>query len=191
MQLKNLKTKFLGKNTIYYKKIDSTQSEIWRLHEKDAPNGTLVLAEIQTNGKGTHGRVWHTDESNNIAFSFFIKMDCNIKNIEGLTIECAKIIVEILKNKYDIELQIKDPNDIVFNNKKIGGILTQSKVINETVKVLVVGIGINTSQIEFHDEIKNIATSIKKEFNIDVDVIDFIEEFCYIFEKKIIERMKR
>ena len=68
MQLKNLKTKFLGRNSIYYKEIDSTQSEILRLIEnKEAKNGTLVMADIQTNGKGTHGRIWHTDETNNIA----------------------------------------------------------------------------------------------------------------------------
>ena len=73
MQLKNLKTKFLGRNSIYYKEIDSTQSEILRLIEnKEAKNGTLVMADIQTNGKGTHGRIWHTDETNNIAFSFVI-----------------------------------------------------------------------------------------------------------------------
>ena len=60
MQLKKLKTKFLGKNSIYYKEIDSTQSEIWRLIQtKTAPNGTLVFADIQTKGKGTHGRIWH------------------------------------------------------------------------------------------------------------------------------------
>ena len=56
-------------NFIFYKKIDSTQNEIWRLIEsKTIKNKTLIMADIQTNGKGTHGRIWHTDEEKKIAF---------------------------------------------------------------------------------------------------------------------------
>lgn len=191
MQLKKLKTKFLGKNSIYYKEIDSTQSEIWRLIQtKTAPNGTLVFADIQTKGKGTHGRIWHTDEKGNIAFSFFIKMDCNINKLEGITIEIAKIIIDILEKQYQIKLEIKEPNDIVYKNKKIGGILTETKVISENVKYLVVGIGINTKKQNFSKDIENIATSIKKEFNIDIDTEEFISEFCNKFEKELYERIE-
>jgi len=190
MQLKNLTTNFLGRNSIYYKEIDSTQSEIWRLIEnKSVPNGTLIFADIQTKGKGTHGRIWHTDEKNNIAFSFFIQMDCNIKRLDGITLEIANMIVDIFKTKYEIDLDIKEPNDIVFNNKKIGGILTETKVICENVKELVIGIGINTEKENFSEDIKNIATSIKKEFNVNINVKEFISEFCNRFEKEIIKRI--
>jgi len=189
MQLENLKTKFLGKNSIYYSKIDSTQSEIWRLIENNTtPNGTLVFADIQNKGMGTHGRVWHTDEANNIAFSFFIKTNCNIQKLDGITIKIANIIVNIFKEQYAINLQVKEPNDIVFNNKKIGGILTQTKLVNEKVKYIVVGIGINTKKEKFTDDIKHIATSIKKEFKIEVDTKKFIAEFCNRFEKELQNR---
>lgn len=191
MQLKNLTTNFLGRNSIYYKEIDSTQSEIWRLIEnKMALNGTLVFADIQTKGKGTHGRIWHTDEKNNIAFSFYIQMDCNIEKLDGITLEIANIIVDIFKTQYKIDLEIKKPNDIVFNNKKIGGILTETKVISGNVKHLVVGIGINTEKENFSEDIKDIATSIKKEFNVDIDIKAFIAEFCNRFENEIIKRME-
>lgn len=191
MKLENLKTKFLGRNNIYYKEIDSTQNEIWKLYEESSPNGSLVIADIQTSGRGTHGRIWHTDEANNIAFSFFVRMDCNVKKLQGITIEIAKIIVNIFKNKHGITLKIKEPNDIVFNNKKIGGILTETKVICGNVKCLSVGIGINTAQEEFADDINKIASSIKKEFNIDVNREEFIEEFCNAFEKEIMERIDK
>lgn len=184
MKLKNLKTNFLGKDCIHYKEIDSTQNEIWRLIEnKAALSGTVVYADIQTKGKGTHGRIWHTDEANNIAFSFFLEMNCNIKKLEGITIKTAEIIIEIFKTKYGIKLDIKKPNDIVYKGKKIGGILTETKVIGENVKYLIVGIGINTSKEKFSDDIKKCATSIKKEFNVDVNVEEFITEFCNLFEK--------
>lgn len=186
IKLPNLNTKYLGKNTIFFNTIDSTQSEIWRIIEKENfKNGTLAIADIQINGQGTHGRTWYTQESNNIAFSFGIKADFNIKKLEGITTKIANIIVEIMKKNYQISLDIKHPNDIVYNNKKIGGILTQTKIIGEEVKYLVIGIGINTNQVNFAKEISKIATSIKKEFGIEINQLEFVSKFCNEFEKEI------
>lgn len=128
MQLKNLKTSFLGKKTFYYRTIDSTQREIIRrIDENKIEDGTLIFADFQTSGIGTHGRIWHTDEENNIAFSIYIEMNCDISKLENLTVKIAEIIIEILKDKYGIQLEIKEPNDIYFNSKKLGGILTRKQ----------------------------------------------------------------
>lgn len=176
----------------FYRKIDSTQLEIWRRIEANKiDNKTVVIADIQTNGKGTHGRKWHTDEVNNIAFSFFRQINCEIDKLDGLTTEMAQIILDIFKEIYQIELQIKLPNDIFYNDKKVGGILSETKVSGNIVKYIVVGIGINTCQTEFDAEIKDIATSIKNEFGIDVDRMKIIEEFCNRFEKRISERIEK
>lgn len=176
MQLKDCK--------FYYKTLDSTQDEAW----KKVLNGTekgIVISNIQTKGRGTHGRTWFTDEENNIAFSIFVSLNCNIKKLENITIKIAEVIVDILNKNYQIKLDIKKPNDIVFKGKKIGGILTEIKSINETVKFLVVGIGLNTNKVFFNEEIKNIATSIKKEFGISIETNEFIDEFCNRFENEI------
>ena len=179
-------------NFIFYKKIDSTQNEIWRLIEsKTIKNKTLIMADIQTNGKGTHGRIWHTDEEKNIAFSYYIEPNCKSENLEGITIEIAQILVKIFKEFYGIKLDIKKPNDIMIKDKKVGGILTESKVSSEIVKFLVIGIGINTEKMNFTDDIKNIATSIKKEFGIEVDRKKIITNFCEEFEKTLIRRIKK
>lgn len=191
MKLKNLRTKVLARNVLHFKTIDSTQSEVWRLINKNAPSGTIVIADIQTAGKGTHGRIWHTDNENNIAFSFFVQLDCNITKLTGITTKIAEIIVETFKEKYNIELDIKSPNDIMHNNKKLGGIITETKMVGENVKYLVVGIGINTSKEHFTDDIKDIATSIKKEFNIDVDTQEVIAEICNKIEEQIINNLRR
>ena len=176
----------------FYRKIDSTQLEIWRRIEANKiDNKTVVIADIQTNGKGTHGRKWHTDEVNNIAFSFFRQINCEIDKLDGLTTEMAQIILDIFKELYQVNLQIKLPNDIFYNDKKVGGILSETKVSGNIVKYIVVGIGINTCQTEFDTEIKNIATSIKNEFGIDVDRMKIIEEFCNRFEKRISERIEK
>lgn len=191
MKLKNLRTKVLARNVLHFKTIDSTQSKVWRLIKQNAPSGTIVIADIQTAGKGTHGRIWHTDKVNNIAFSFFVQLDCNISKLTGITKRIAEIIVETFKEKYNIMLDIKSPNDLIYNNKKLGGILTQTKIVGENVKYLVVGIGINTSKEHFTDDIKDIATSIKKEFNIDVDTQEVIAEICNKIEEQIIDKLRR
>ena len=176
----------------FYHKIDSTQLEIWRrIEENKIENKTVVIADIQTNGKGTHGRKWHTDEVNNIAFSFFRQINCEIDKLDGLTTEMAQIILDIFKELYQVNLQIKLPNDIFYNDKKVGGILSETKVSGNIVKYIVVGIGINTCQTKFDTEIKDIATSIKNEFEIDVDRMKIIEEFCNRFEKRISERIDK
>lgn len=139
---------------------------------------------------GTHGRKWYTSRKGNLAFSFFIEANCKIEKLEGITIEIAEVILDVFKRVYNINLKIKKPNDIVFNNKKIGGILTQTKLQGEKVKSIVIGIGINTNQEEMEEEIEKIATSIRKEFEIEIDNRKIICEFCNEFEKKIKSRIK-
>ena len=95
----------------------------------------------------------------------------------------ATIIQKIFEDLYKVKLTIKSPNDLMLNDKKVGGILTQSKVENGLTKFLVIGIGINTCKIHFSEDIKQIATSIKKETGIDIDREKIISEFCNRFEK--------
>lgn len=89
---------------------------------------------------GTHGRKWHTDEKNNIAFSFFLEANYPITLLEGMTVEIAKIMIEVIKKLYNITLEIKFPNDIVYKGKKIGGILTETRLQKQIVKCIVIGI---------------------------------------------------
>lgn len=140
-QLENLTTKFLGRKIIYQEEIDSTQLEVWRrIKKQKIENGTIVIANKQTQGKGTHGRKWYTEEENNIAFSFVLILNCEAKKLEGITIEIAKTLVEVFQKLYQIEIEIKFPNDLVYHGKKLGGILTQTKVKGEKVKYVVIGI---------------------------------------------------
>ncbi len=192
MQLMNLSTKILGREVSFYPEIDSTQSEIWRRIENHTIiNGSVVIADIQTQGKGTHGRIWHTDEPDNITFSIYLQTDCPLEKVEGITIEIAQILVDILKKEYGITLEIKEPNDIMYHQKKVGGILTESKVHLETVKFLVIGIGINTNKMNFTQDIQRIATSIKKEFGIKIDTGKVIAQFCNQLEVVMERRTKK
>ena len=149
------------------------------------------MAEFQTKGVGTHGRIWHTDESENIAFSFYVKTNCTQEKLQGLTIEIAQIIVDIFKEKYNVKIDIKTPNDLIIKYKKTGGILTESKMQGELVKFLVIGLGINTSKMSFTKDIEDIATSIKKSYGIEVDRDFVLSEFCNRFEEALERRLEK
>ena len=189
-KLDNLNTKILGQKYIYFKEIDSTQKEIWRqVENKTIVNGTLIRAEIQTAGVGTFGRKWYTN-ANNIAFSFYLNLNCAVEKLDGLTIKIAETIAEIFMEEYNKKIEIKKPNDLYIKGKKLGGILTETKVKGKIAKYLIIGIGMNNSQIVFNDEIKEIATSVKKEFGFEINVEKFISCFCNKIEKIIFERIE-
>ncbi|MDE5830804.1 MAG: hypothetical protein K2H53_03960 [Clostridia bacterium] len=82
-----------------------------------------------------HGILNHGE---NLTFSFLLKPNCNIKKLENLTITIAEVIVKVIKDLYDIKLEIKHPNDIVIAGKKLGGILTESISKGENVKTLII-----------------------------------------------------
>lgn len=155
---------------INYEELDSTQLEAKRLVEKNsASDGTIIVAKNQINGIGTHGRKWISKKDESITFTIILMPNCKIEKLENFTLKIAECVVDVFYELYNIKLNIKKPNDIVFNGKKIGGILTESKVYKNIVKYIFIGIGLNTNQINFPEELQDIATSIKNEFNIDVD----------------------
>lgn len=128
-----------------------------------------------------HG-IWENGE--NIAFTLILKPNCNIAKIENITILIAECMANAINNLYHFHIDIKLPNDLMCNDKKLGGILTQCTTNNEKVKDILIGIGINVNQETFPKELKDIATSLKKEFNMQFNRIDIIAEFLRIFENE-------
>ncbi len=183
------------KNIVCLKEIDSTQKEIWRKFDCNKIEDSLVIiTDRQTNGIGTNGRKWINETNENIIFSLGINLEedhITIDMIKGITIKLAESLLKIFKQEYNIqEIKIKYPNDLILNDKKIGGILTETKLRGDLVKKLVIGIGINTNQKEFKiEEIKNIATSIYKELNFKVDnkliIKMFLKELEDFFNKEM------
>lgn len=154
-------------------KIDSTNEYAKRI-AKDVNENVLIIADNQTNGRGTHGRNWYSEEGQNILMSFLIKDIKDYKSIDGITIVIGKLIHEILSSKFDLNFEIKLPNDILCNGKKICGILCESSITNNRVNYLIIGIGLNVNQVSFNDEIEDIATSLKKELGHKIDKEELI-----------------
>ena len=91
--------------------------------------------------------------------------NCDIKNLENITIVIANSIVKTIRELYGYELEIKKPNDLMLNGKKIGGILTEITTRGEVVETLLIGIGFNVNQKEMPEELQNIATSLAIEYD--------------------------
>lgn len=187
-KIQNSKTKCIGKNIKYFETIDSTQTEAKRNISK-YENGTIIIADVQTSGKGTHGRVWHT-KANNIAMTIILKPNMKLEKLEGFTRTIAEDIKKAIKDLYNIDLNIKLPNDLLLNKKKICGILTESTTIKDEVREIFIGIGFNVNEKVFHDDISNIATSLYKETKKEYNVEDIICKMIENIEKDIEKRIK-
>lgn len=186
MQEKNkyfFNSKIIAKKVTYFEEIESTQIKAKELAEKKVENGTIVITDYQTNGIGTHDRKWYSEKDKNLSFTLIIYPKCRVKELEGLTVSIAKCMVDTIEELYGHHLEIKMPNDIIYNNKKIGGILTQIATTGEEIKYLLIGIGFNVNGGNFDDEIKNIATSLKKEFGEEFSKEKILSEFCVRLEK--------
>lgn len=189
--LKNLNTIFIGRNLLEYEELESTQDLAHKLANENITDGTVIITNNQTKGKGTNGRSWYSTEGQNLTFSLILYPNCDIEKLENITVETAEVISKAISKLYNISLQIKYPNDLKCNSKKVGGILTESKVLGSLVKELIIGIGINVNTEEMSEEISDIATSLKLEYSKDFDISAIFTEFLNQFEKIYLTNVKQ
>ena len=155
-----LETKSLGRNLRFIDEIDSTNNEIRRMAENGAPDGTLAIAEIQTAGKGRTGRAWTSPRGSGIWMSFLLRPDFAPEYASMLTLVAAMAVEKGIREQTGLDCQIKWPNDIVLNGRKICGILTEMSTEEDSIRYVVVGIGINVNTKDFSEEISKTATSL-------------------------------
>lgn len=155
-----IKTKWAGRQVVYYPKTGSTSLDAKRLAEEGAPHGTLVVANYQDAGKGRRGRSWDSPEGMNIYFSLLLKPDFSPEKASMLTLVMALSVAEAIEKESACTPYIKWPNDLVISGKKICGILTEMTLEEEYIQSIVIGVGINLLQKEFPEEMKHTATSI-------------------------------
>ena len=184
-KIKNAKARKIGKDVEYFKEISSTHKYAREIATQADNDGKLIVAEHQTAGIGTKGRTWYTGESKNIAMTIIIKPQCKISELEGLTINIAKCMQKAIYDLYKYKLEIKEPNDLILNNKKICGILTEINTISEKINYLLISLGFNVNEDDFSEETKDIATSLKKEFGKEFIREDIIIKFIENLEKII------
>jgi birA, biotin-[acetyl-CoA-carboxylase] ligase region len=165
-----LHNKLIGKNIIHFDTIDSTNIKAKELASQNAEDGTIVISEEQTCGKGRLGRSWYSPKSKGIWASIILKPKIDPINASKITLIAAASIVKAF-NEIAIFPKIKWPNDIVLNNKKVCGILTEMSAELNQIHYLVVGIGINVnnSKDDFTEALWSSATSLKIELASEIN----------------------
>lgn len=174
----DLGTKFIGKNIIHFDTIESTNDYGKEIAGKEI-EGTVIISEEQTKGKGRLGRNWHSKSGEGIWMSMILKPNMTPYKAPFITLIAGASIVKSLNN-LGIDATIKWPNDVIINGKKLCGILTELSAEIERINHIVLGIGINVKTMDFSPEISEIATSLQKEgYNLSrVDIVkNILEEF--------------
>lgn len=191
-----MQTKWAGKDLHYYECIESTNTELVSLIKEGAPHGALVMADMQTAGRGRRGRSWESPKGCNIYFSLLLRPSFAPENASMLTLvmacAVAKGIEQALQESMSVtavspklpQTQIKWPNDILMNHKKICGILTELRLdaIQKAGYQVIVGVGINVKAQAFPPELSDKAGSIEQESGICLSRKVLTEKILSAFE---------
>jgi Biotin-(acetyl-CoA carboxylase) ligase len=154
-----------------------------KLAEKGEPNGTIIVSEEQTMGHGRLGRNWVSPKYKGIWLSIILRPNVDPINVSKITQIAAAAMIRTLKS-LKIDAFVKWPNDIVMNDKKICGILTEMSAELNRVNYVIVGMGINANldKTDFNKDILNKATSLKIETNSSINRKIFLGTLINEFE---------
>jgi len=140
-----LNTKILGNKVIHQESLTSTMDIAFRLGMENEPEGTVVCAENQTKGKGRLGRSWVSPKGKGVYMSIILRPSMSPADVSKLTLLSAVAVCEAVNHVCDVGAKIKWPNDILVNDKKIAGILTELSAEMDRVRFVVVGVGVNVN----------------------------------------------
>ena len=161
-----LKTNVFGKGEIiYFRETDSTNVRAKYLAGDDAPEGTVVVAEKQTQGRGRKGRFWFSPPGEGIYTSIILRPPISPNEAPKLTLMASVAVAEALLSLTSLKINIKWPNDILINGRKVAGILTEISTDMDRIDYVVIGVGVNvnTPRQGLHPDIRQTATSILME----------------------------
>ncbi|WP_099158338.1 biotin--[acetyl-CoA-carboxylase] ligase [Virgibacillus ndiopensis] len=179
-----LNTEWLGKKIIHKSSTTSTQHIAHQLAQENTPHGTIVIADEQTAGKGRMNRKWHSTEGKGVWMSILLRPDILPYLAPQLTLLTATVLADVLSKDMDTEPKIKWPNDILINNKKTAGILTEMQAEQDQIQYVVIGVGINVNHTlgDIPEDIHRKATSLQIETNKTFDITNLIQHILQTFE---------
>jgi len=174
----------LGRRIVYFEETDSTNVQAMRLARDGAPEGTLVVAERQTHGRGRMGRSWSSPAYVNLYASWILRPALAPAAAPQLSLAAALGVARALAPLAAGKVAIKWPNDCLLDGRKVAGILTEMDAELDRVRAVVVGIGVNLNGTErtFPPELRATATSVRLATGRRVDRIAFTAALCDALE---------
>lgn len=175
--------------TIFFHSTDSTNRVAFALAEQGAAHGTAVIAETQTQGRGRLGKQWTSPAGKGLYCSIVVRPNLSLHDFSRITFVAGLAVAEVIRHKYGLEAGLKWPNDIFFNMKKCGGILTESSGLSSALPdmfaVIGIGLNVNTCRNDFSDDIRDNATSLFLESGRNV----VIKELFYSLREVLLEHL--
>jgi BirA family transcriptional regulator, biotin operon repressor / biotin---[acetyl-CoA-carboxylase] ligase len=168
---KHLKDDPFVSEIIHYESVGSTMPIAHREAQNGAPDGTVIVAEEQTEGRGRLARPWSSTAGKGIWMSVILKPDIPPHRAPQFTLIAAVSICRAIREAADVEVRIKWPNDLLIGGRKVTGILTELQAEPDRVQAIIIGTGINVNQErgDFPEELADIATSIRIKSGQPVD----------------------
>ena len=184
-----LDTKIIGRRIFYYEKAESTNTLAYKFAQEGLEEGTVVVAEMQTKGKGRLGREWISPKGAGVYLSCILRPRILPLEVPKITLVSAVATVKAIREFSGLNASIRWPNDILVDHKKVCGILTEMKAEQDRVDFIIVGIGINvnTSTKELPAE----ASSLKEELGRSLSrvelgkiILNQLERYYMLFKKR-------
>jgi BirA family biotin operon repressor/biotin-[acetyl-CoA-carboxylase] ligase len=157
--LRHLRTKTFGRTIHTFETIDSTNSYA-RSIAAEAPEGTIVIAEHQTHGRGRLGRQWHASAGKNLTFSLIIRPTLPPSSAGLISLYASLGVAKAIESSTGVAARCKWPNDVLAGGRKLSGILSEVVISPPERFSVVIGIGVNVFETEFPPELRQSATSI-------------------------------
>jgi BirA family transcriptional regulator, biotin operon repressor / biotin---[acetyl-CoA-carboxylase] ligase len=188
-----LHTRIIGRNLYHFYDVDSTNSFASRLmaHGRKVPEGTVIIAEAQTAGRGRLGRSWHSQREDGIYFSMVLFPKAPPSLAPLFTLATAVAMHNAVERYSGLDIDIKWPNDLLIGQKKFCGILSEIQAEVDLVKMMIIGVGLNANHEQMPEDIAVRATSLRIasghiQSRLEI-LLEFLEEFENIymdFERK-------
>jgi len=186
-----LNTDYIGRTFVYADELSSTNTFLMDKQNGYNQNGTVVLAEKQTSGKGRKDRVWYSAPESNLTFSILLTKDKFLTNNSSLINFAASLAIAFsIENLYQLKTELKWPNDVLLDGKKTSGILIEATSQGNKIERFVVGIGINVNQPSFQGTFNYPPTSIRNELGRNVERERLLAEILNNFEL-LLEKTKK
>jgi BirA family biotin operon repressor/biotin-[acetyl-CoA-carboxylase] ligase len=172
----------LGRKIRHFYQLESTSDTAMALALQGEPEGTVVIAEEQTRGRGRMGRNWFSEKGSGIYLSILLRPALRPRSAPLLSLMTAVAMCQAIENVSGLKPDIKWPNDVLLGGKKCGGILAEMNADLDHIKYAVVGVGFNINQTAFPEELQQKATSLNLEGGRRFSRVEWVAHFLSCFE---------
>lgn len=182
-----------GRAFRYYDEIDSTNLEAKKLASEGAPEGTVIIAEAQSAGRGRLGRRWTSPAGKGLLFSVVMRPDLPMSDAHLLTLVAATAAAEAVETQTGVPIRIKWPNDLYVDDRKVGGILLEISGEQDDIDWVVVGMGlnVNTEYAELPVPLRRTAASLKMAAGRPIDRSELLARILLTLEETYLTTLKR